>query len=179
MLWQVAELRIAGQRTESDRLFESLTPLFVVAPVLGGVTLVAYAAWIRGVVANLPALGLGYSRVSPQMAFIEPLIPGFNIYALPARVGEVLRKLDEKGPGLPLLGLAFILVIGAPLAAAVLIRVSREFETTGDFLRTSGFTLFLAFTVQAVGIAIGLYLVWMVERLARTRAERKPAPKQE
>ena len=75
MLWQVAELRIAGQRAESDRLFESLTPLFVVAPVLGGVTLVAYAAWIRGVVANLPALGLGYSRVSPQMAFIEPLIP--------------------------------------------------------------------------------------------------------
>ena len=90
----------------------------------------------------------------------------------------MLRKLDEKGPGLPLLGLAFILVIGAPLAAAVLIRVSSEFETTGDFLRTSGFTLFLAFTVQAVGIAIGLYLVWMVERLARTRAERKPAPKQ-
>lgn len=170
LLWQVADLRSAGERAESDALFEGLTPLFVLAPALGIAALVAYAAWIRGVVANLPALGLGYSRVSPQMAFIEPLIPGFNLYALPARVGEVLRKLDDKGPGLPLLGLSFILVIGAPAVAAVLIRISREVEATGDFLRTSGFTLFLAFTVQAVGLAIGLYLVWMVERLVRARA---------
>lgn len=170
VLWQVAELRRAGQASQSDELFAGMTPLFVVAPVLGIAALVAYAAWISRVVANLPALGLGYSRVGPQMAFLEPLIPGFNIYALPARMGEVLRKLDEKGPGVPLLGLSFILVIGAPAVAAVLIRVSREFETTGDFLRTSGFTLFLAFTVQAAGLAIGLYLVWLVERLARTRA---------
>jgi hypothetical protein len=174
MLWQVAELRSAGQRAASDDLFERLTPLFAAAPILGVAALVAYAVWISRVVANLPALGLGYSRVSSQMAFLEPLIPGFNIYALPARVGEVLRKLDEKGPGLPLLGLSFILVLGAPAVAAILIRVSREFETTGDFLRTSGFTLFLAFTVQAVGLAIGLYLVWLVERLARMRAENQP-----
>src|SRR3712207_3003928 len=153
MLWQVAELRRGGERGASDQLFADVTPLFAVAPVLGVVALVAYAVGIRGVVANLPALGVGYSRVSPQMAFLEPLIPGFNLYALAARVGEVLRKLDEKGPGLPLLGLSFILVIGAPVVAGILIRVSREFETTGDFLRTSGFTLFLAFSVQAVGLA--------------------------
>ena len=175
MLWQVGELRRAGQGSQSDRLFADMTPLFVAAPILGIAALVAYAAWISRVVSNLPALGLGYSRVSSQMAFLEPLIPGFNLYALPARIGEVLKKLDEKGPGLPLLGLSFLLVIGAPLAAAVLIRVSREFESTGDFLRTSGFTLFLAFTVQAVGLAIGLYLVWQVERLARTRAGQKEA----
>ena len=174
MLWQVAELRRGGDRAASDQLFADMTPLFVLAPVVGFVALVTYAAWIRAVVANLPALGLGYSRVSPQMAFMEPLIPGFNIYALPARVGEVLRKLDEKGPGVPLLGLSFILVIGAPIVAGILIRVSSELESGGDFLRTSGFTLFLAFTVQAVGLAIGLYLVWMVERLARTRAAEPP-----
>ena len=174
MLWQVAELRRGGDRAASDQLFADMTPLFALAPVVGVIALLAYAAWIRGVVTNLPALGLGYSRVSPQMAFLEPLIPGFNLYAMPARVGEVLRKLDEKGPGVPLLGLAFILVIGAPLVAAVLIRVSSEFESGGDFLRTSGFTLFLAFTVQAVGLAIGLYLIWMVERLARSRAAEPP-----
>jgi hypothetical protein len=178
MLWQVAELRSAGERGQSDDLFESLTPLFVLVPILGIAALVSYAAWISRVVENLPALGLGYSRVSPTMAFLEPLIPGFNLYALPARVGEVIRKLDEKGPGLPLLGLSFILVIGAPIAAGVLIRVSREFETTGDFLRTSGFTLFLAFAVQAVGLGIALYLVWLVERLARTRAEQPPSAQQ-
>jgi hypothetical protein len=176
VLWRVAELRRGGQAAQSDRLFADMTPLFALAPILGVAALVAYAAWISRVVGNLPALGLGYSRVSSQMAFIEPLIPGFNIYALPARLGEVLKKVDEKGPGLPLLGLSFILVIGAPLAAGVLIRVSRELEASGDFLRTSGFTLLLAFSVQAVGLAIGLYLVWQVERLTRSRAAESGGP---
>jgi hypothetical protein len=175
LLWQVGDLRSAGNRGESESLFATATPLLVIVSVVGVAALLAYAAWISRVVSNLPALGLGYSRVSPTMAFLEPLIPGFNLYALPARLGEMLRKLDEKGPGLPLLGLAAILVIGPPVVAAVLIRVSRAFETTGDFLRTSGFTLFLAFTVQTVGIAIGLYLVWHVERLCRTRAAQPEA----
>ena len=59
------------------------------------------------------------------------------------------------------------------MVAAVAIRLSREFESTGDFLRTSGFTLFLAFVFQAGAICIGLYLIWKVERLARTLAEER------
>ena len=174
LLWQVGSLRGAGQRQASEELFNGITPLLALVPILGIVALVAYAFWISRVVSNLPALGLGYSRVSATMAFLEPLIPGFNLYALPARLGEVLKKLDEKGNGLPLLGLASILFIGPAIIAAVAIRLSRELETTGDFLRTSGFTLFIAFVVQATGLLIGVYLIWQVERLARERAESPP-----
>jgi hypothetical protein len=170
LLWQVGSLRGAGERQASEDLFNGITPILALVPVLGVIALLAYAFWISRVVSNLPALGLGYSRVSATMAFIEPLIPGFNLYAMPARLGEVLKKLDEKGNGLPLLGLAAILFIGPAIVAAVAIRLSREFETTGDFLRTSGFTLFLAFVFQAVGLLIGVYLIWQVERMARERA---------
>ena len=175
LLWQVGSLRGSGQRAESDAMFNGIGPFLVLVPVLGVAALLTYAAWISRVVSNLPALGLGYSRVSPTMAFMEPLIPGFNLYALPARLGEVLKKLDEKGNGLPLLGLASLLFIGPAVAAAIAIRLSREFETTGDFLHTSGFTLFLAFVFQAMGLIIGVYLIWQVERLARARAESLPA----
>ena len=175
LLWQVAALRGAGERAASDELFNGITPLLILVPVFGVLALLAYAAWISRVVSNLPALGLGYSRTSPSMAFLEPLIPGFNLYALPARLGEVLKKLDEKGNGLPLLGLAAVLFLGPALVAAVGIRISREFETTGDFLRTSGFTLFLAFVFQAMALLIGLYLVWKVERLARSLAASRAA----
>jgi hypothetical protein len=174
LLWQVGSLRGSGQRAASDEMFNSIGPFLALVPVLGVVALLTYAAWISRVVSNLPALGLGYSRVSATMAFMEPLIPGFNLYALPARLGEVLKKLDEKGNGLPLLGLAAVLFIGPAVVAAVAIRISREFETTGDFLRTSGFTLFLAFVFQAMGLIIGLYLIWQVERMARARAESQP-----
>ena len=174
LLWQVGNLRGAGQRAASDEMFNNITPFLALVPALGVLALLTYATWISRVVSNLPAMGLGYSRVSSTMAFMEPLIPGFNLYALPARLGEVLKKLDEKGNGLPLLGLAAILFIGPAIVAAVAIRISREFETTGDFLRTSGFTLFLAFVFQAMGLLIGVYLIWQVERMARVRAASQP-----
>lgn len=175
LLWQVGSLRAAGERAAANDLFDGIRPVLVLVPVFGVLALLAYAAWISRVVSNLPALGLGYSRVSSTMAFMEPLIPGFNLYALPARLGEVLKKLDEKGNGLPLLGLAALLFLAPAVIAGIAIRVSRELETTGDFLRTSGFTLFLAFVFQAIGLLIGIYLIWQVERLARTRAETRPA----
>lgn len=175
LLWQVGSLRAAGERAAANDLFDTVRPILLLVPLFGILALIAYAAWISRVVSNLPALGLGYSRVSASMAFLEPLIPGFNLYALPARLGEVLKKLDEKGNGLPLLGLAALLFLGPAVIAGIAIRLSREFETTGDFLRTSGFTLFLAFVFQAIGLVIGIYLIWQVERLARTRAETQPA----
>jgi hypothetical protein len=183
LLWQIVSLRADGERAASDELIDAYVPYLAVLPVLGGVALLTYAAWISRVVENLPALRLGYSRVSGTMAFIEPLIPGFNLYALPARLGEVLRKLDEKGNGLALLGLSFLLVVIPPAVGLLVLRifVPRSFDPTrfrsaitaltDEFLRTAGFTTLLTATFMAVGLAIGLSLIWKVERLARTRAE--------
>ena len=170
LLWQVGSLRNAGQRAASDDLFDTVTPLLPLVPALGVVAILAYAAWISRVVDNMPALGLGYSRVSPTFAFIEPLIPGFNVYALPARLGEVLNKLDRGGSGLPLLGLAWILFVGPVAVAAFLLRFSLRADSAVDFLRTSGFLIFLGYTFQAIAILIGVFLIWKIERLTRTLA---------
>jgi len=179
LLWQASSLRVAGQRAESEDLYDTVLPFLPFLPVLAGVALVTYAAWISRVVANLPALGLGYSRVSSTMAFIEPLIPGFNLYAIPARVGEVLRKLDERGNGLPLLGLAWVLFIVPVAVLGLAIRISTP-GSRFDYLfnlprspiqpsgiQTVAFTLFMGFTVQAMALLIGLFLVWKIERLSR------------
>ena len=183
LIWQVGSLRGAGEKAASDDLFASYGPYLALVPVLGVVALLAYAAWISRVVENIPALGLGYSRVGSGMAFLEPLIPGFNLYALPARLGEVLRKLDAKGNGQALLGLAFILVVGPPLVGAVVLRyvAPRTFDPTrfraafagitDDFARTGSFVILLTSTLIAVGLAIGIALIWKVERLSRELAE--------
>ena len=186
LLFRAASLRVAGERAASQDLYDTVLPLLPVLPAIAAVALVAYATWISRVVANLPALGLGYSRVSSTMAFIEPLIPGFNLYALPARVGEVLRKLDPKGNGLPLLGLAWVLFIVPVAIVAVAVRLSlpgSRFDYLLDLpsspvqpsgIQTIAFALLLGFTIQAVALLIGLFLVWKVERLARTRASEAP-----
>ena len=181
-VWQAAALRVAGERDASKDLYDTVAPFLPLLPVVGVLALLAYATWISRVVANLPALGLGYARVSPTMAFVEPLIPGFNLYSLPARIGEVLRKLDEKGNGLPLLGLAWILFVVPVAVLGVAIRVSMPgsrfdylFDLPSSPIQPSGihtitFTLFLGVAIQAMALLIGLYLVWKVERLARTLA---------
>jgi hypothetical protein len=175
-MYSIGTLRAERQMAEASALLADRTILLALTPVLGVAALVAYAAWIRGVVANLPGLGLGWSRVSPDMAFIEPLIPGFNLYALPARVGEVIKKLDEHSTALPMLGLGWILVVIPPIAAGFMMRFSLLVEDTGDFFRTAGFLFLLVFAIEAVGLGIGLWIVWQVERLQRARADARPAP---
>jgi hypothetical protein len=182
LLWQAASHRVAGRRAESQDLYDTVIPFLPILPALAAVALLAYAAWISRVVGNLPALGLGYSRVSSTMAFIEPLIPGFNLYALPARIGEVLGKLDKGGNGLPLLGLAWVLFVVPVAFLALAIRVSMPgsrfdylFDLPSSPIQPSGiqtitFTLFLGVTIQAMALLIGLFLVWKVERLSRTLA---------
>jgi hypothetical protein len=191
LIWQVASLRADGKVRPAEELLAAYGPYLVVLPVLGVVALLAYAAWISRVVENLPALGLGFSRVSGTMAFLEPLIPGFNLFALPARLGEMLHKLQDKGGGMAQLGLASILVIVPPVVSVIVLRFTapRSFDMTtfrvafdgftNEFIRIGGFVTLLTATFVSVGLLIGLSLIWRVERLARTHAEAQqsqPAP---
>src|SRR4029077_5959627 len=100
--------------------------------VSAGIALVAYGAWISRVVDNLPALGAGYSRVSPRTAFIEPLIVGYNVISLPARVGEVLRKLDHTNRGQAIIAAAFLAFTGPLVAIFVFYRFSRFFANRDE-----------------------------------------------
>lgn len=170
-MYSIGTLRSEGDVAAANALLGDRIVFLALTPILGAVALIGYALWISRVVANLPALGVGWSRVSAQMAMLEPLIPGFNLYALPARVGEVIRKLDERSTALPLLGLGWILVVIPPIVAGVILRFSAYVEDRGDFFLTAGFLFFLVFAFEAVGLGIGLWIVWQVERLQRTRAE--------
>ena len=170
-LFSAGTLRAERKYADASALLADRALLLGLTPVLAALALLAYALWISRVVGNLPAVGVGWSRVSPSMALIEPFIPGYNLYALPARVGEVIRKVDEKSNAIPLLGLGWILVVGPPIVAGILLRVSLVIESEDDFFRSAGFAFFLAYALQAAGLAIGLFIVWQVERLMRTRAE--------
>jgi hypothetical protein len=177
--YSVGTLRAERHLADANALLSERALLIGATPVLAAVTLLAYAAWISRVVANLPAVGVGWSRVSPTMAFVEPLIPGFNLYAVPARVAEVIRKVDEHSSAIPLLGLGWILVVVPPIAAGLILRFTLVIEATDELFRTAGFAFFLAFVIEATGLGIGLFVLWQVERLMRGRAESGPVARAE
>lgn len=178
-LWigfQVGTLRADRQREAADELFQSSQLLFGLPVVLGLVALITYGLWISRAVANLPPLGAGYSRVSPRWAFFEPLIPGLNLYSLPARAGEVISRLGGSMLGTSLIAISFFLIIGPPIAAGIFLRAIRIFEGR-EFWRTLGTTLLASFTVQVVGLAIALYIIWHIEGMFRRRlAGERPGP---
>jgi hypothetical protein len=171
MVWSFGDLRAAGEGTTADRLLQQRLAFLIAAPVLGVAALVAYSAWISRVVDNLPALGAGYSRVSPTMAFIEPLLLGVNLYSLPARAGEVVRILEGAGRGQLLIALAWICVVVPVVIGAWVLRVGWITESGADLLRTIGATLLVTFAFQAVGLVLGLAVIWHIEGLCRTRSE--------
>lgn len=175
-LWigfQVGSLRAERDRAGADALFQSSQVLLALPVVLGVAALIAYGLWISRAVSNLPPLGAGYSRVSPNWAFIEPLIPGLNLYALPARAGEVITKLGGSMLGMSLIAISFFLIIGPPIAAALFLRAARFVEGR-EFWRTLGTTLLASFTVQVIGLAIALYIVWHIEGMFRRRVAAGP-----
>ena len=172
-LWvavQVDQLRLAGQADAADELVAEWLPVLATLPLLSALALLSYALWISRLVANLPALGLGYSRVSPRWAFYEPFIPGRNLYSLPARTAEVIRKLDERARDNLLIGLAWALVVAPIPLFAILVRFAYYAGSTADFLEIAGFGAPVVFAFQSVGLVVALIVVWRVEALQRARA---------
>lgn len=175
MYSSIVELRAEGESATADRILDERLPFFAIAAVLGGVALLAYGAWISRVVANLPALGAGYPRVSPTMAFVEPLIPGVNLYSLPTRAAEVAGKLGGGTGPLVLIVLAWFLAVGPAAIGAWILRVAYLAESGADQLRTIGLTAVGIFAFEALAIVLGIVVIWRIEGLCRARAgESKP-----
>ena len=179
-VFQVNDLRVSDGRAAADELFQQRLLWVVPAPVIGVLALLAYAAWIRQVVSNMPALGLGFARVSPTFAFIEPLIPGFNLYSIPARIADVIQKLGGHLYATALIGLAWILFVGPALLLVYVARFTRIFGTGADLLRVTSLSSLIVFAFQSVAIVLILVVIWQVEKLQCTKAEtlgNVPAPK--
>lgn len=173
--FQVVQLRNAGSSAEADQLFADRRLILAVVPVLAGLALLAYAAWISRLVANLPALGLGYSRVSPQWAFMEPFIPGRNLYSLPARTGEIARKLDDKASVGALIGLAWTLVVAPIPFVAIVSRLILFFGTIDDVFGFVEISTPILAAFLIAGLIVALVVVWRVEGLQKAR-QAAPAP---
>jgi hypothetical protein len=169
--WTATDLRANGEAQAAGALLGERLPLLALAPIFGVAALVSFGGWIRRVVENLPALGLGYSRVTPTWAFFEPLIPGFNVYAIPARLGEAITKLGGHAAAMPLLGLAIILAFGPAIVVGFLLRFTGMFGTGDDLRQALSIGLILVFACQAIALVIGLVVVWQIEGMARRKHE--------
>ena len=169
--WTATDLRAGGEGAAARQLLADRLPIMAIAPVMAVVALVAFGLWIRRVVENLPAVGAGYSKVTPTWAFVEPLIPGFNLYSIPARMAEAIEKLGGHVVAMPLLGLALILAFAPAVGAAFLLRFTGMFGS-GDELRIATATgLIIVFVSQAIALVLGLVVLWQIEGLARSRHE--------
>jgi uncharacterized protein DUF4328 len=91
---------------DDDRL--GLVNLAVVLPAL-----LFLAAWLSRVVSNVPALGGGIPGSSPTRAFINTLIPLVNLRTVPGMLQDVLYRLDPKGGGLFMIGIAWLGLVGS------------------------------------------------------------------
>jgi hypothetical protein len=167
--WNATDLRAAGEPAAAAALLNDRLPLLALAPVCAVLALVAFGAWIRRIVENLPTLGAGYSTVSPTWAFFEPLIPGFNVYAIPARMAEAITKLGGHPSAMPLLGLAIILAFGPAVVIGFLLRFTGMFGTGAELRIALAIGLLVVFACQAAALAIGLVVVWQIEGMTRRR----------
>lgn len=180
VLWTnltAVDMILAGDHDGANTLISDRVPFTFLAIGLGFLALVAFGAWIRQVVANVPTLGLGYSKVSPTFAFFEPLIPGFNLYAIPSRMGEMITKLGPHPTALPLLGLAIVLVVGTAAVYLLLFRFTRILSAFGERSDVLAIALLVGFAVEAVAIVIANVVVWQIEGMARNRHEALSAPR--
>jgi hypothetical protein len=169
--WSVWNLRIDADPASAQAMADIRLPALLAAIGLGVLALLSYAAWIRRVVENLPALGVGYARVSPNWAFIEPLIPGLNFFALPARMSEAIHKLGGHRSALPLLGLALLLAVTPAGVLYWVLRGGRLVLSLHEYFRVQALGLLVMFSFQAIALVIGLVVIWQIEGLARRKAD--------
>jgi hypothetical protein len=169
--WTGIELRKHESIAAQQRLVDDSLPMLALAPIAGLLALLAFGFWSQRMVANLPTLGVGYSRVSPTWAFFEPLIPGFNIYSIPARMGEAIQKLGGLPRAMPLLGLALVLALAPVVVAAIVLRLSSWFATNQTLRYELAIAAIVVFAFQALALAIGLGVLWQIDGRARRLAE--------
>lgn len=95
-----------AHKSDASRL--GLLNLAIVLPAL-----LFFAAWLSRVVSNVPALGGGFPATTPTRAFINTLIPLVNLRTVPGIVQDVLYRLDPKGGGVFMVGIAWLGLVGS------------------------------------------------------------------
>lgn len=167
--------QILAERSEisvAQEQFMSQMSLLGLGAAIGA--LVAFALWLSKAVAAMPALGLGYTRVTPKAVILETIIPVYDFFRVPPIIRDLMRRLDPTSgrAGILIAGAWFGLVLGffVPRVGAIFVGVS-------DGISGASFDELVMHSVYLVHLSTALYIVagvsligiiWWVE--SKTRA---------
>ena len=153
------------------------------------VGLVAWGAWLARIVANVPALGGGWTAETPRFAFISTLIPGGNLYWTTSTMRQVIVALSEAGKaGLGILTAWWLAV--TPMLILLLgigpLRLIRSIIETvlstillllsgGDISSVIDATVLVELVGGVLLVAAAALAVVLVQSIERLQADRRAA----
>jgi hypothetical protein len=174
---KIDEAAFTARGREVDQL--GLVNLAIVVPAL-----MFFGAWLGRVVGNVPALGGGIPGTSPGRAFIKTLTPVANLWLVPGMIQDVLYRLDPKGGGLFMVGIAWVGLVGSWIISFIagwyfdlrltfdILNADSVKEGVAAFRALLG-PAFVIDVVTLVMIAIGVVVLIMlmvrIERRSRAR----------
>ncbi len=146
------------------------------------VATIAFGAWLSLVVSNVPGLGGGDPPVGPTRVFAYTLIPLLNLRKMPRIIQDTLNRLDPRGGGIFMVGLAWIGLVGSWIVSRIIgfylgIRLAVDIRNANSLSEVAASLkqlLGLAFVIDVVLSALitigALTLVAIVAEIER-RAE--------
>jgi hypothetical protein len=159
-------------QTEDPFTLGGVPGVIVLAVIQGAfvvAALVAFASWLSRVVANVPALGGGYTNVTPQMAFIENFIPVANFFRIPAILRDVMQRLGAGGKGDALMIASWLGFVTAIFLPRLNIFVAFVSEDLAAVIEGAAILGLVSVILQAIG---GLFLVLLIEHIQSVQAAR-------
>jgi hypothetical protein len=195
-VWSALFVQILPDVDYSEALAEATVLLYLLgAEVLAWLlAFVAWGAWLSRVVANVPALGGGWPAVTPRAAFVNSVVPIYNLYGATAIVRDVLVRLSA--PGAARIGLLtawwlalFVAVLpsfGLIPGPTFVIRLAYTFidnaivallvRLTGNQFAPGAVDAVLNVTFLILAAVLALRLVRHIEALQRSRLAIATAP---
>jgi hypothetical protein len=156
----------------SDPNADFIGPLGIFYPLFGVIAVGGLGFWASRVVANVPLLGGGWPRFTPGQAFLEHVIPGWNVLRTPGVYRDIQTRLSEDGDANDLLIVAWVLL---NIAAIVIVRpIGSTLAGFADSVE-SALTIitvvnYLSISLQGLAILVIALLVFEIEGEQRDRA---------
>ena len=188
-VWTALFYEIAPDVDYAELIAEARVLLYLIGANLLAwlLAFVAWGAWLSRVVANVPALGGGWPAVTPRAAFINSVVPIYNLYGATAIVRDVLVRLSA--PGAARIGLLtawwlalFVAVLpafGLIPGPTFVIRLAYTFidsaivaligRLTGSQFDPGAIDALLNVTFLILAASLALRLVHHIEDLQRSR----------
>jgi hypothetical protein len=138
--------------------------------------LLFFALWLSRVVSNVPALGGGIPNTTPGRAFVYTLLPVVNLLKVPAMVQDVLYRLDPKGGGRFMVGIAWFGLVGSAIISFIAgwyLNLRTTFDTASAASPAKAMEalrpLLTASFLIAIGSLVLILLMVRIERRSRAR----------